>query len=124
MSLKLIGTIELGKFHIAQESEDFFSVNYRYSEGGMTLAGSAATLEEAIALMQKREVEDKNTEYGTQGFASELAEDGDDDGDDDGNDCDDDDCDDDDCDDDEFYDEEDEDYDDDDYDRRVIPNCD
>lgn len=111
MSLKLIGTIELGKFHIAQESEDFFSVNYRYAEGGMTLAGSAATLEEAIALMQKREVEDSAIEFGTQGFVKD-----DKDRDEDGNIACDDDCDDDDYDDD--------DYDDDDYDRRVIPNCD
>jgi len=122
--MKLEGKITLGQFHISQESENFFSINYEYENGSMTLAGSASTLNDAIKVLENRynkEEEDK-LEFGTMGFASELAEDGDDDGDDDDCDDDDDDCDDD-CDD-EFYDEEDEDYNDDDHDRRWRPNCD
>jgi hypothetical protein len=83
-AMKLEGKIILGQFHITQESPDFFSVNYEYENGSMTLAGSASTLKDAIEVLTKRhnqEEEDK-LEFGTQGFASELAEDGDDDDDD------------------------------------------
>ncbi len=74
--MKLEGKIILGQFHIAQESPDFFSVNYEYENGSMTLAGSASTLEEAFELLKKRH---NNEEF----LASEDDDDEDDDDDDD-----------------------------------------
>lgn len=70
--MKLEGKIILGQFHIAQESPDFFSVNYEYENGSMTLAGSASTLEEAFELLKKRH---NNEEF----LASEDHDDDDDD---------------------------------------------